>query len=130
MGIHVEVLTARPSRKQQAYEFIKSYILREGRSPAMGEIAVALGVSDTRAKALVKKLAQELMINRAAGAQRGISIPGLMEQHIAERLRAAGVRMDGDFAASAFPQGHLPLVAIIEHIADNDDGDPHAERSA
>lgn len=118
MGIHVEVLSARPSRKHQAYDFIKSYILREGRSPAMGEIAIALGVSDTRAKALVKKLALERMISRAAGAQRGISIPGLMEQHIAERLRAAGLRMDDDFGPAPFPQGHLPLVAIIEHVPD------------
>jgi SOS-response transcriptional repressor LexA len=118
MGIHVEVLSAQPSRKQQAYDYIKHYILREGRSPAMGEIAIALGVSDTRAKALVKKLALEQMISRAAGAQRGISIPGLMEQHIAERLRAAGVRMDDDFAPAPFPQGHLPLVAIIEHVPD------------
>ncbi|WP_230630665.1 hypothetical protein [Sphingomonas sp. Leaf37] len=119
MGIHVEVLAAQPSRKQQAYEFIKRYILREGRSPAMNEIAMALGVSDTRAKALVRKLSLDQMISRSAGAQRGISIPGLMEQHIAERLRAAGVRMDSDFDAVPLPQGHLPLVAIIEHVPDH-----------
>lgn len=119
MGVIVEVLPTGASRKEQAYDYIKRYILREGRSPSMGEIAVALGVSDTRAKALVKKLALEKMISRAAGAQRGIGIPGLMEQHIAERLRAAGVRMDGDFEASPLPQGHLPLVAIIEHVPDH-----------
>jgi SOS-response transcriptional repressor LexA len=119
MGIQGTVTPAQPGRKQQAFEFIRSYILREGRSPAMGEIANALGVSDTRAKALVKKLAHEKMVRRAAGAQRGISIPGLMEQYIADRLREMGVKMDGDFAGTPLPQGHLPLVAIIEHVPDD-----------
>lgn len=125
-------LPAGASRKAQALAFISAYIVREGRSPAMGEIATALGVSDTRAKALVKKLAVEKMIERAPGAQRAISVPGLLERHLIERMRAMGVVVNEDFtrpdALLPLPQGHLPLVAIIAHIPDDDDGDQHAER--
>jgi SOS-response transcriptional repressor LexA len=122
MGIHSEFLPARTSRKDQAYDFIKRYILREGRSPTMEDVGAALGVSDTRAKALVKKLSAEKMIVRPAGGQRAITIPGLLEQHLIEQLRAQGVIVDEDFlidgVARAFPKGHLPLVAVIEHIPD------------
>ncbi len=121
MGIHVEVLPALPSRKLQAYEFIKRYILRERRSPTMDEIAIALGVSDTRAKALVRKLSLDKMIVRPAGGQRAITIPGLIEQDLLDRLHGMGVKVNADFlngAVGAFPKGHLPLVAIIEHVPD------------
>lgn len=122
MGVIGEVLPAPTGRKQQALDFISDYILRFGRSPAMSEIAVALGVSDTRAKALVKKLAAEQMIERAAGAQRAISVPGLIERHLLERMRGMGMVVNEDFVqptrAMPLPQGHLPLVAIIEHIPD------------
>ena len=122
MGVIIEGLPARVSRKHQALEFISTYILRHGRSPAMNEIAAALGVSDTRAKALVKKLAAEQMIERAAGAQRAISVPGLLERHLLERMRGMGMVVNEDFNradhALPLPQGHLPLVAIIEHIPD------------
>ena len=122
MGVIRDVLQAPTSRKQQALDFISEYILRFGRSPAMSEIAVSLGVSDTRAKALVKKLAAEQMIERAAGAQRAISVPGLIERHLLERMRGLGMVVNEDFVhpnrAMPLPQGHLPLVAVIEHIPD------------
>lgn len=124
MGVLVEALPVRVSRKQQALQFISKYILTNGRSPAMNEIAASLGVSDTRAKALVKKLASERMIERAAGAQRAISVPGLLERHLIERMRSMGMVVDDDFTgidhAMPLPQGHLPLVALIEHIPDVD----------
>lgn len=130
MGEITEVPPAKLSRKQQAYDFISAYILENGRSPAMGEIAEALGVSDTRAKALVKKLAFEKMILRAAGAQRAITIPGLLERQLLERMRAMGIVVDDDFknglSPRPLPQGHLPLVAILEHNPDVDAGDLHA----
>lgn len=100
----------------------------------MGEIAIALGVSDTRAKALVKKLAFEKMIERAAGAQRAITVPGLLERQLLARMRAMGVVANEDFnradRARPLPQGHLPLVVILEHIPDLDAGDLHAKPTA
>lgn len=127
MGVYSEIL---PSRKQQALDFISGYILEHGRSPAMREIALALDVSDTRAKALVKKLAFEKMIERAAGAQRAITVPGLLERQLIERMRQLGIVVNEDFANAdrvrPLPQGHLPLVAILEHIPDVDAGDLHA----
>ena len=130
MGAYSEVLPARSSRKQQALDFISEYILEHGRSPARGEIAVALGVSDTRAKALVKKLAFEKMIERAAGAQRAITVPGLLERQLLERMRQMGAVVNDDFNQAdrvlPLPQGHLPLVAILEHIPDVDAGEIHA----
>jgi SOS-response transcriptional repressor LexA len=130
MGVYSEVIPTKTSRKQQALDYISEYILEHGRSPAMGEIALALGVSDTRAKALVKKLAFEKMIERAAGAQRAITVPGLLERQLLDRMRSMGVVVNEDFKSGdrvlPLPQGHLPLVAILEHIPDVDAGDPHA----
>ncbi len=130
MGAYSEVLAAPVSRKQQALDFISYYILEHGRSPAMREIAMALDVSDTRAKALVKKLATEKMIERAAGAQRAITVPGLLERQLLDRMRDLGFVVNDDVKnvgrALPLPQGHLPLVAIIEHIPDVDAGDPYA----
>lgn len=124
MGLYTGELSARPSRKQQALDYISDYILEHGRSPAMNEIAQRLGVSDTRAKALVKKLAFEKMINRAAGAQRAITVPGLLERQLLDRMREMGVILNEDFNSAdrvlPLPQGHLPLVAIIAHIPDDD----------
>ena len=130
MGAVSEFLPAKLSRKQQALDYISKYILEHGRSPAMGEIALALGVSDTRAKALVKKLAFEKMIERAAGAQRAITVPGLLERQLLDRMRQMGVVVNEDFKSAdrvlPLPQGHLPLVAILEHIPDVDAGDHYA----
>lgn len=131
MGAFSEVLAAPVSRKQQAYDFISEYILEHGRSPAMADIALKLGVSDTRAKALVRKLSVEKMILRPPGGQRAITVPGLLERHLLDRMRKMGFVINDDFKhldhVLPLPQGHLPLVAIIEHIPDDDAGDPYAE---
>ncbi|WP_146168773.1 hypothetical protein [Sphingomonas aurantiaca] len=78
----------------------------------------------------MKKLAFEKMIERAAGAQRAITVPGLLERQLIERMRQLGVVVNEDFAnvdrVRPLPQGHLPLVAILEHIPDVDAGDLHA----
>ncbi len=109
------------SKKDQALAFISGYIVREGRSPTMREIATFLVVSDTRAKALVKKLAADKMIERPPGSQRAITVPGLMDRHIQQRMREMGGFVINDdflcpFKTLPLPQGHLPLVAIIDHI--------------
>ncbi|RMB34291.1 hypothetical protein C8J47_2012 [Sphingomonas sp. PP-F2F-G114-C0414] len=67
------MLSAGASLKQQALDFISHYILEHGRSPAMRQIALVLAFSDKRAKALVKKLAFEKMIERGRRAARGTS---------------------------------------------------------
>ncbi len=109
------------SKKDEALAFISEYIVRDGRSPTMREIATFLAVSDTRAKALVKKLAADKMIERAPGSQRAITVPGLMDRHIMQRMRELGnFVINDDFLCPLqslpLPQGHLPLVAIIDHI--------------
>lgn len=120
------------SRKDQALAYISDYIVREGRSPSMREIAISLSVSDTRAKALVKKLAAEKMIDRAPGAQRAITVPGLMDRHLIERMRGMGMKIDDDFVCPPdvvpLPQGNLSLVAILDHIPDPE-GDHHGRNS-
>ncbi|KAK0348704.1 hypothetical protein LTR94_036116, partial [Friedmanniomyces endolithicus] len=85
-----------PTRKQQALAAIIAHIRRTGHSPSIGEIAAALGVGLTRAKALVHQLAVDKSIERAAGAQRAISVPGLFEQLVLEKLRADGWVVDRD----------------------------------
>lgn len=125
------------SKKDQALAFISEYIVRAGRSPTMREIAMSLAVSDTRAKALVKKLAADKMIERAPGSQRAITVPGLMDRHIQQRMREmGGFVINDDFLCPLeslpLPQGHLPLVAIIDHIPATEgdfDGTPTEQRN-
>lgn len=119
---------AASSRKDQALAYISAYIVREGRSPTMREIAIALSVSHTRAKALVSKLASDKMIERAPGAQRAITVPGLIDRHLLERMRSMGIKINEDFVCPPpvlpLPQGNLSLVAILDHIPDIE-GDQH-----
>lgn len=136
-----------PSRKAQALAFIEDYLSRTGgRSPAMGDIARALGVGMTRAKALVHELAKDRSIIREPGAQRAISVPGLTQRMAIEAakaaLRADGWTVDDDVrrvdGPEPCPQGHLPIVAVIRHIAepeadeggDGDDGGCTGTRAA
>ncbi len=114
------------SRRDEAYAFIRTYIVRHGHSPSMEDVRVALGVSKTRAKALVHQLAVAKMIERVPGAQRGISIPGLFRELVLEELRRDGYIVDKDvITGGPCPQGHLPLVAILEHVPSIVAGDHH-----
>ncbi|MEG8040484.1 hypothetical protein QP166_14455 [Sphingomonas sp. LR60] len=118
---------ARPaSRRDEAYDFIRSYIVRHGHSPSMEDVRIALGVSKTRAKALVHQLATAKMIERVPGAQRGISIPGLFRQLVLDELRRDGYVVDADVVSGGpCTQGHLPLIAILEHVPGLVAGDHH-----
>lgn len=133
MGVSIAVNTegAKPaSRREEAYNFIRAYITRTGQSPSINNIMVALGVSKTRAKALVHQLAVAKMIDRVPGAQRGISIPGLFRELVLEELRREGYVVDKDILAGVpCPQGHLPLIAILDHIPAIEAGDLHATPS-
>ncbi|MBB6503199.1 SOS-response transcriptional repressor LexA [Sphingomonas endophytica] len=125
MGVPI-ALTAeagRPaSRRQEAFDFIRSYIVRHGHSPSIENIRLALGVSKTRAKALVHQLAAAKVIERVPGAQRGISIPGLARELVLEELRREGLVVS---AGEPCPQGHLPLIAILAHVPVKSAGDQH-----
>ncbi len=129
MGVPIALTfeDARPaSRRDEAYAFIRTYIVRHGHSPSMEDVRVALGVSKTRAKALVHQLAVAKMIERVPGAQRGISIPGLFRELVLEELRRDGYIVDKDvITGGPCPQGHLPLVAILEHVPSIIAGDHH-----
>ncbi|WP_132910258.1 hypothetical protein [Sphingomonas sp. BK235] len=96
--------------------FITSYLVRTGHSPSIGDIAAGLGVGRTRAKALVHQLATLKMIDRVPGSQRAISVPGLFEQLVVEKLRQEGWKVDRDIEVEPCPQEHLSLVAILEHV--------------
>jgi hypothetical protein len=63
------------SRKLQALDFIKRYFARWGKSPTLGELGAALGVSPKRAYDLVHQLAKEEMIEHVSGKARGIRLP-------------------------------------------------------
>lgn len=115
-------LTGRPA---EAYAFICDCLVR-GFSPSIGEIAAALQVSRTRAKALVHYLADRQAIERAPGVQRAISIPALFDQLVIDKLRQDGWRVDrGVVDGGPCTQGHLHLVAIVEHVPPLVAGDPH-----
>jgi SOS-response transcriptional repressor LexA len=136
MGVPMQASVAaapvlRVSRKDQAYHFITDFMKRAGHSPSIVEIARGLDVSRTRAKALVHQLAVAQMIERTPGAQRGIVVPGLSRELALEELRRAGYIIDEEIKEARrlppFPQGHLPLVAVIEHVPDVASEDPDAE---
>lgn len=109
-------------RKGEALAFIRSYIVHHGHSPSIENIRLALGVSKTRAKALVHQLAAAKAIERVPGAQRGISIPGLARELVIEELRREGLVVS---VGDPCPQGHLPLLAILAQIPATTAGDHH-----
>jgi SOS-response transcriptional repressor LexA len=120
-----------PSRRAEALAFITEHLRKKGHSPSMQDIASALGVGKTRAKTLVHQLATEKMIERTPGSQRAISVPGLFEQLIAEKLRSQGWVVDEDVTGnSQGPQSHLSLITILDDVppvntvggADDDNG--------
>lgn len=129
MGVPVALTieNARPaSRRDEAFDFIRGYIVQHGHSPSMEDVRVALGVSKTRAKALVHQLAAAKVIERVPGAQRGISIPGLVRELVLEELRREGYVVNKDvLTGGPCPQGHLPLIAILEHVPGIVAGDHH-----
>lgn len=116
IGIDAAVPAGSLTRKEQALNWIRHYIETTGHSPSMGDVALGLGVSISRAKALVHQLTREKRIDRAPGAQRGISIPGLFKQLVLKELREQGYVVDGDITARPYPQEQLQLVALLEHI--------------
>lgn len=131
MGVPIALTIegARPAtRRDEAYAFIRSYIIRNGHSPSMDDVACALGVRKTRAKALVHQLAVKKMIERVPGAQRGITIPGLVRELVLEELRREGYVVNKDAETGApCPKGHLPLIAILEHVPAIVAGDHHEQ---
>ncbi len=129
MGVQaaLTIENARPAtRRDEAYLFIRTFIIERGHSPSMDEVAMALGVKKTRAKALVHQLAFRKMIDRVPGAQRGITIPGLVRELVLEELRREGYVVNQDvLTGGPCPQGHLPLIAILEHVPSIVAGDHH-----
>lgn len=131
MGVPVALTSenARPApRRDEAYAFIRTFIVEYGHSPSMEEVAIALGVRRTRAKALIHQLAVKKMIERVPGAQRGISIPGLAREMVLMELRRDGYVVDKDvLVGGPCPQGHLPLIAVLAHIPAIVAGDHHEQ---
>lgn len=114
--------TAARSRKAQALAFICDFIVERGHSPAMIDIARALRVSKPRAKQLVDQLAIDGSIERLAGAQRAITVPGLTRRVAIAQLRREGYVIDADAFTGGMPglpKDNLSLVAIIEHFPDD-----------
>ncbi len=119
MGAPARKLSAAVDRKADVLAFIERYWLARGISPSINDIVAEFGFSPTRAKQLVHKLALAKMIERTPGAQRGISVPGLMA-----KLQAAGFKVnpgEHPLQATGFPQGQLPVLPDLEHIPDDFD---------
>ena len=114
---------ARPSRKADALAFITRYLVEHGHSPSIGDVAAALKVGRTRAKALIHQLAQDKAIERAPGAQRAISVPGLFDQLVVDRLRADGWTVNPleRSISPPCPQEHLSLMPALEQFLTDDD---------
>lgn len=86
---------AMTSRKLQVVSFAKQYLERWGRSPSYGEIAAAIGISPSRARAVVRSAVKDGLMYRQRGARRGISFPrppltSAEAEELLARLREAG----------------------------------------
>lgn len=127
IGIASSVPAEPLTRKEQALAWIRSYIETTGHSPSMGDVALALGVSISRAKALVHQLTREKRIYRAPGAQRGISIPGLFKELVLKELREQGYVVDRDITTPPYPQEQLQLVALLDHVPLTVAGESHVQ---
>lgn len=62
------------SRKVRVHDFVKRYFARWGTSPTLGEIGAGCGITRTHAHRLIHELADEKMIELAAGKARGIRL--------------------------------------------------------
>lgn len=115
--------TAVSSRKAQALAFICDFIVEQGHSPTMIDIAYGLRVSRERARKLVDQLVVSGDVVRLAGAQRAITVPGLARRVAIAQLRRDGFTVDEDILAvsAPLPKDNLSLVAIIDHLPDDDD---------
>ncbi|MEZ0495149.1 hypothetical protein [Sphingomonas sp. IW22] len=114
----------RGTRKEQAFAFICEFIVAQGYSPGMLDIAVGLQVCKTRARQLVEQLTIDGLVQRLPGAQRAIFVPGLARRIAIEQLRKEGFVVDEDvlkIEPPDLPKAQLPLVAIIDHDPDHDD---------
>ncbi|MEZ0495417.1 hypothetical protein [Sphingomonas sp. IW22] len=90
----------------------------------MLDIAIGLQVSKTRARQLVDQLTIDGLIQRLAGAQRAIVVPGLARRIAIEQLRKEGFVVNEDvfkIEPPDLPKEQLPLVAIIDHDPDHHD---------
>lgn len=112
------------TRKAEAFDFIVRYIMQRWTSPSLDEISTGLGVSKSRVRALIVQLEADGLIERPRGTQRAIVVPGLMTQIAIAQLRSVGWLIDDEIKharaaqlAQTLPHEHLPLVAVIEHVA-------------
>jgi SOS-response transcriptional repressor LexA len=141
MGEPLRLTPTMSSRKVQALDFIKRYFAEWGRSPSLGEIGAALGVSRQRAHELVAQLKSEAYIRNTAGQRRGLRlVDPKQEMSVADALLVlseAGWKVFNDVQFVALPLGEmaepltfpeLPEVADLDHIppiefgAGRDDG--------
>lgn len=130
MTVNYRLSPTMVSRKLQALRFIKEYFAEFGKSPSLGEIGNALGVSRQRAAELVQQLETDKDIVRKPGG-RGILLtePALMlsRSDALLILQAAGwkVRVDGrhlglptDAFGYPLTDCGLPLLPELDHIPD------------
>lgn len=116
------------ARKDQALAYIKWRLIEDGHAPLVRELAGALGVGETRAKALISRLSRDRQIEVQTGVHRGIVVPGLEDEITLGRLKAAGWRVNGSdrTLTPPCPKEHLPLIDALDHI----EGTGEAEKAA
>lgn len=116
------------SRKTQALRAIKEYFREWGRSPSLGEIGGALGISRQHVDKLLDALAREGLIIRKAGP-RGIVLPEPAEmmarEDLLQQLRLQGYVVNGDIVR---PDRHgmlthsgLPMLPELDDIPGAED---------
>ena len=115
----------KPRRREEVLAFIVERLARGQGCPSIKEIGEAVGVSETRARQLVEQLVKAKIIGRTAGLQRNLVVRDVTHAReivveVFRRIGGMAAAPLGDLVGHC-AQAQLPIVAVLEHIAEHDD---------
>lgn len=112
-----------PLRRDQVLAYIIECIVRYRAAPTYGEIALALNMSENRAKELVDQLVERGRVEKVYGRTRGLRVRDVAGSRLVldDVLRQLGwIAADpmGDLEQLPLPDGRLTLLPPFEHLPD------------
>jgi hypothetical protein len=123
-------VTRKPLRREEVLAFILEQLARGRGCPSFKEIGDAVGVKETRARQLVDELIKLKIIGRTTGLQRNLVVRDVTHAReifveVFRRLGGTAAAPLGDLVGPC-AQAQLPIVAVLEHIAEHDADAPPA----
>lgn len=113
-----------PRRRDLVLAYIIERIARDGVSPTLEEIAIALKISKGRAHQLIGQLVAEGRLERRPGAQRRLVVRDMAESRevLSEVLARLGWNVNDQAPPGAAPYPHvqLPRLPTLRYLPDPD----------